>query len=200
MIAWLAGRLLSRTADAVVIEVSGVGYRVAVPLSTAAALPETGGDVSLHIHTSVREDALSLYGFATELERELFLLLTGISGIGPKLALAVLSGIAIGDLVAAVTAGDDAKLCTVPGVGRKTAARICLELKERIRQVAPEAHAALQARPAAAGPAADALSALMNLGYKRAPAEDAVKKALRRSPDLRVEDLVREALSELSRA
>lgn len=198
MIAWLTGRLHSRAADAVVIEVSGVGYRVAVPRSTIAALPESGGDVSLHIHTSLREDTLNLFGFATEQERDLFLLLTGVTGIGPKLALAVLSGIAAADLVLAVTRGDDEKLCSVPGVGRKTAARICLELKDKVRQVVPEVLSAPQAEPAA-GTAEDAVSALLNLGYKRPTAEEAVKKAFHRNPGIRVEDLVREALGEMGK-
>jgi Holliday junction DNA helicase RuvA len=199
MIAWLSGRLQRKTADGVIIDVAGVGYRVAVPLSTLGQLPETGEDISLHIHTYLREDTLSLYGFATELEKELFLMLTGVSGIGPKLALSVLSGLTVADFVAAVSAGEEGKLCSVPGVGKKTAARICLELKDKVRSILPEAARTSPASPAAAGPVDDAISALMNLGYKRAPAEDAVKRAAQHHADIRVEDLVRIALGDLSR-
>ena len=198
MIASLTGRLRRRTADGVVIDVAGVGYLVSVPLSTFNALPETGEDVSLHIHTYFREDTLSLFGFTTELEKDLFLVLTGVSGIGPKLALSVLSGLTVADLVSAVAAGDDGRLCAIPGVGKKTAGRICLELKDKVRSYLPQVHSAPQSVPAAADRVEDAISALVHLGYRRMQAEDAVKKAAQAHVDMRVEDLVRVVLGELA--
>jgi Holliday junction DNA helicase RuvA len=199
MIASLTGRLLRRTAETVVIDVAGVGYLVAIPKSTSAALPEPGEPVHLHIHTYLREDTLSLFGFATEMERELFLVLTGVSGIGPKLALAVLSGLSADMLAASIAGGDDAKLCAIPGVGKKTAARICLELKDKVRQLLPLHGQIVSPSAGPGGVDEDAVSALMNLGYKRPAAEDAVKRAGRNHPQLPVEGLIREALSELSR-
>jgi len=196
MIAWLRGSVQRKTADSVIIDVSGVGYLVNIPVSTLGAVPEPGDEISLHIHTHLREDSLSLFGFATELEKELFHLLLGISGIGPKLALSVLSGLAAPELLAAIGSSDDAKLCAIPGIGKKTAARLCLELKDKVRQLAPEAQ--LQTESGASvlsGHLDDAVSALVNLGYKRPVAEDAVKKIDQGRPALRIEDLIREALS-----
>ena len=200
MIARLTGRLLHRTADTVVIDVGGVGYEAAIPLSTSTILPEQGSEVTLHIHTHVREDSLSLYAFATELEKEVFRLLMGVSGIGPKLALSVLSGLSVRDLVASLGAGDDARLCAIPGFGKKTAARLCLELRDKARLLAPGAAAAARlAGDALPGPYEDAVSALVNLGYKRPAAEEAVQRAGRKVPDGRVEELIREALADLAR-
>jgi len=197
MIASLTGRLQRRSTDSIVVDVSGVGYLVTVPLTTLQALPEPGGDVSIYIHTYLREDTLSLYGFATEPERDLFLLLTGVSGIGPKLALSVLSGLSVPELIAAITAGDDTKLCAIPGVGKKTAGRICLELKDKVRHLIPGLHPVPHVVPAGADVVEDAISALINLGYKRAQAEEAVR-AVQHLPDQRVEDLVRVVLAKLS--
>jgi len=198
MIAWLRGSVQRKTADSVIIDVSGVGYLVAIPVSTLGAVPEPGGEISLHIHTHLREDSLSLFGFATELEKELFQLLLGVSGIGPKLALSVLSGLAAPDLLAAIGSSDDTKLCAIPGIGKKTAARLCLELKDKVRQLAPEAQLRTEAGASVlSGHLDDAVSALVNLGYKRPVAEDAVKKIDQGRPDLRIEDLIREALSTL---
>jgi len=198
MIAWLRGAVQRKTADSVIIDVSGVGYLVSIPVSTLGAVPEPGEEISLHIHTHLREDSLSLFGFATELEKGLFQLLLGVSGIGPKLALSVLSGLSAQDLLAAIGSSDDAKLCSIPGIGKKTAARLCLELKDKVRQLVPEAR--LQPGAGASvlsGHLDDAVSALVNLGYKRPVAEDAVKKIDQGRPDLRIEDLIREALSTL---
>ncbi len=198
MIAWLKGTVQRKTADSVIIDVSGVGYLVSIPVSTLGAVPGPGEEISLHIHTHLREDSLSLFGFFTELEKELFLLLLGVTGIGPKLALSVLSGLSVQDLVAAMGSSDDAKLCAIPGIGRKTAARMCLELKDKVRQIAPAGPApAGSGAPHPAGPIDDAVSALVNLGYKRQPAEDAVKRVHQGRPDIRIEDLIREALSML---
>ena len=198
MIAWLTGKLQRKAADFVIINVAGVGYQVAVPVSTLNAIAETGEEVTLHIHTHVREDSLSLFGFSTELEKDVFLLLMGISGIGPKLALTVLSGLSVQDLVAAIRTSDDSRLCGIPGIGKKTAARMCLELKDKVRQLAPEAQLRMGGGiPALSGHLDDAVSALVNLGYKRPVAEDAVKKTSQGRPELRLEDLIREALSML---
>ena len=198
MIAWLRGSVQRKTADSVIIDVSGVGYLVNIPVSTLGEVPEPGDQISLHIHTHLREDSLSLFGFATELEKELFQLLLGISGIGPKLALSVLSGLAAPDLLAAIGSSDDATLCAIPGIGKKTAARLCLELKDKVRQLAPEAQLRTGGgAPGLSGQLDDAVSALVNLGYKRPVAEDGVKKINQARPDLRLEDLIREALSVL---
>lgn len=198
MIAWLKGAVQRKTADSVILDVSGVGYLVSIPVSTLGAVPEPGEEVGLHIHTHLREDSLSLFGFATELEKDLFQLLLGVSGIGPKLALSVLSGHSAQDLLSAIGSSDDAKLCAIPGIGKKTAARLCLELKDKVRHLAPEAQ--LRSRGGESllsGQLDDAVSALVNLGYKRPVAEDAVKKTGQGRPDLRLEDLIREALSML---
>jgi holliday junction DNA helicase RuvA len=198
MIAWLRGLVQRKTADSVIIDVSGVGYLVNISVSTLGTVPEPGDEIGLHIHTHLREDSLSLFGFATELEKELFQLLLSVSGIGPKLALSVLSGLAAPDLLAAIGSSDDAKLRAIPGIGKKTAARLCLELKDKVRQLAPEAQLHTGAGVSAlSGHLEDAVSALVNLGYKRPVAEDAIKKIDQVRPDLRIEDLIREALSML---
>jgi Holliday junction DNA helicase RuvA len=199
MIASLTGKILRKAEDSVIIDVGGVGYLVSVPLSTLGSLPEAGGDASLLIHTHLREDAIHLYGFATDVEKNLFLVLVGVSGIGPKLALSVLSGLPAADLIAAIRGSEESRLCALPGIGRKTAARICLELKDKIRHLLPEAAAPQRPARVADGTVEDAVSALVNLGYKRASAEDAVQKAARARSGLRVEELIREALGELSR-
>ena len=179
MIAHLRGRILEKQPTRVVVDVAGVGYDVAVPLSTFYGLGEPGAEVALRVHTHVREDALALYGFATALELDLFNRLISISGIGPKLALAVLSGIEPPDLVAAIERGDVARLTAIPGVGKKTSERIVLELRDRLPRAHPVA-------AAAGGDGADRLvvrddllSALMNLGYHRPLAEKAVDAALK---------------------
>ena len=198
MIAHLRGRISEKYPNRIVVDVNGVGYDVAVPLSTFYGLGEPGGDIALRIHTHVREDALALYGFATALEQNLFERLIGISGIGPKLALAVMSGIEPLDLVRAIERGDLARLTAIPGVGKKTAERIVLELKDRL----PRA-------PAAAGPTDsgereapalrdDLLSALINLGYHRPLAEKAVETALKALGfDSGFERTLKQALREL---
>jgi len=198
MIAWLSGRLRRKSADSIIIDVGGVGYQVAIALSTFTSLPEPGGTVDLHIHTHLREDSLSLYGFSTEPERDLFLLLLGVSGIGPKLALAVLSGLSAADLVAAIRTGDDVRLRAIPGIGTKTAARMCLELKDKVRQLLPEAEGAARALTAGSPHQEDAVSALVSLGCKRLAAEEAVKKALRDHSGMRIEELIKRSLAELS--
>jgi Holliday junction DNA helicase RuvA len=201
VIARLRGKLLEKQPNRIVVDVSGVGYDVAVPLSTFYGLGEPGADVVLRVHTHVREDALALYGFATALELDLFERLISISGIGPKVALAVLSGIEPIELIGAVERGDLARLTAIPGVGKKTSERIVLELKDRL----PRAHvAAVAVSPdGAPEPSAvrdDLLSALMNLGYHRPLAERAVDAALKTAGrDAGFERTLRQALRELAK-
>jgi len=178
VIAHLRGRILEKQPTRVVLDVGGVGYDVAVPLSTFYGLGEPGSDIALRVHTHVREDALALYGFSTALELDLFNRLISISGIGPKLALAVLSGIEPPDLVGAIERGDLARLTAIPGVGKKTSERIVLELKDRLPR-AQVVEAADGAAVPATGLRDDLLSALMNLGYHRPLAEKAVDAALK---------------------
>jgi Holliday junction DNA helicase RuvA len=196
MIAWLTGKLQRKAADSVIINVGGVGYQVAVPVSTLNAIADPGEEVTLHIHTHVREDSLTLFGFSTELEKDVFLLLLGVSGIGPKLALTVLSGLSVQDLVTAIRSSDDSRLRGIPGIGRKTAARMCLELKEKVLQLAPDEAPRSPLPPSASSDDRDdAVSALVNLGYKRPVAEEAVDKVRIGRPDIRIEEMVREALT-----
>ena len=177
---------------------NGVGYDVAVPLSTFYGLGDAGAAIALRIHTVVREDALLLYGFATLLEQDLFERLIGISGIGPKVALAVLSGIEPLELVRAIERGDLARLTAIPGVGKKTSERIVVELKDRLP------HAQVVAIVAGAAPAPpalrdDVLSALTNLGYHRPLAEKAVAAAVQATPDGDFERTLKHALRELAK-
>ena len=200
MIAFLRGRILDKQPNRIVVDVNGVGYDVSVPLSTFYGLADLGGEIALRVHTHVREDALALYGFATRLEQDLFERLIGVSGIGPKVGLAVLSGIEPLDLIHAIERGDLARLTAIPGVGRKTSERIVLELKDRLPRV----------EVAAAGEAAvpfepplllrdDLLSALINLGYHRPLAEKAVEAAIKRTPDGDFERTLKQALRELAK-
>lgn len=178
MIAHLRGVLLEKRPNQAVVEAGGVGYDIAIPVSTYVALPEAGCEVRLRIHTHVREDAIALFGFLTAEEKFLFEKLIAVSGIGPKLAITVLSGLAAADLVAAIRAGEVQRLVRIPGVGKKTAERMILELREKL-----PASAEAGAKPAAEGRAAltaleqDALSALINLGCAAAAAETAIRKA-----------------------
>jgi len=198
MIALLRGRLAEKRPSRVVVDVAGVGYDVAVPFSTFYRLGEPGDEVALRIHTHVREDTLALYGFATVLEQQIFERLIGISGIGPKVALAVLSGIEVADLVRAVQTGDVARLTSIPGVGKKTAERIGLELKDRLPVATDIAAAADVARPAD-DLRGDLLSALANLGYHRPLAEKAVDAALKHLDRPTFEVALKQALRELAR-
>lgn len=196
MIASLTGRLKRKETDYLIVDVVGVGYQVFVPLSAYASLPEDGEEISLHIHTHLREDSLSLFGFLTEAEKNMFLLLMGVSGIGPKLALAVLSSLSVRDLSRAIQASDESKLCSIPGIGKKTAARMVLELKDKVKQLEPSTTFPSGA-VVMAGDGEDAVSALVNLGYKRQLAEEAVRKIQVERPRLPLETLIRETLNVL---
>jgi holliday junction DNA helicase RuvA len=194
VIAQLRGALVEKHPSRLIVEAGGVGYDVQVPLSTFYVLGEPGTPVTLRIHTHVREDVIALYGFATPLEQSLFERLISISGIGPKLALAVLSGIEPAELVKAIRLQDVARLTAIPGIGKKTAERIGLELKDRLP-------ASLQAAGAGPGSAApidqlrdDLLSALLNLGYQRAVAEKAIDRTLKASGPDGFEQALRDVL------
>ena len=198
MIAHLRGRILEKQPNRIVVDANGVGYDVSVPLSTFYELGDPGSEIALRIHTHVREDALSLYGFATRLEQELFERLISISGIGPKLALAVLSGIEPPELVRAIERADLARLTAIPGVGKKTSERIIVELKDRLPR-APAAPAGRGGEPERAAIKDDVLSALINLGYHRPLAEKAVDAAVKATPGGDFEPTLRQALRELAR-
>ena len=200
MIGHLRGRLGDKQPDRIVVDVNGVGYALHVPLSTFYVLGEQGAEVALRVHTHVREDTLALFGFATPLEQRIFERLIAVSGVGPRLALAVLSGIEPPDFVRAVKHGDVARLTKIPGVGKKTAERIGLELKDRLADAGHEP-AGGEGSGAAGGDGdhgADVLSALLNLGYHHAAAERALAAA-RRSGAAGFEQTLRQALRELAR-
>ena len=198
MIAFLRGRLLEKQPNRIVVDVQGVGYEVFVPLSTFYGMTEPGGDVTLRVHTHVREDTLALFGFATLNELQIFERLIAISGIGPKLGLAALSGIEPADLVTAVQRGDVARLTAIPGIGRKTAERIVLELKDRLPTMSIEAGAA-PAADAQGDLRTDLLSALLNLGYHRPLAERAVDSVIKAGGTANFETALKHALRALSR-
>jgi len=181
MIAMLSGKIAYKGISHIVVDVGGVGYRVFIPLTTFYVLPEAGEMVSLHIHTSVKEDAIHLFGFYTQQERELFQLMISVSGIGPKIAMGVLSGISAQELLEAISGGHVSKLITVPGVGRKMAERLILELKEKvIKKMAADSIPASDTRKNLSDAMReDVLSALVNLGYKQSTAKDAIDKAAR---------------------
>jgi holliday junction DNA helicase RuvA len=193
MIAHLRGRLLSKEPNRAIVEAAGVGYELTITIPTYSELPSPGTEVALHVHTHVREDALSLFGFLKVPEKQLFERLISVSGIGPKLAVTVLSGMSTEFLVAAIRGNDAAALTRIPGIGKKTAERMVLELRDK-----------LQALPSAAVAAAtpveeDVLSALVNLGYQSVLAEKAVAKVRANGQRHSFESLFREALAQLRR-
>lgn len=201
MIAFLRGRVLDKQPNRIIVDVAGVGYEVHVPLSTFYEVGDEGAEVSLRVYTHVREEALQLYGFLTDLERQVFERLIGISGIGPKLAIAVLSGMDSREVIAAIQRGDVVRLTGIPGIGKKTAERIVLELKDRLMQLASPAVAGVAPEVSSGDRLrADLLSALQNLGYHRPQAERAIDGALTASPDTPFEDALRGALRELMKA
>ena len=196
MIGQLRGRLTDKRPNQVLVDVGGVGYIVMVPLSTYATLGELHTEVTLLIHTHVREDALSLYGFLSSREKHFFEMLLSASGVGPTLALKILSGMSVEELVPAIRGSDLARLTKIPGVGRKTAERIVVELRDKLDAVTVEVE-----RPAASSPAgveADVVSALVNLGYETRAAESAVTDARRENGSGNFEKLLRASLHALS--
>ncbi|HVD77679.1 MAG TPA: Holliday junction branch migration protein RuvA [Vicinamibacteria bacterium] len=191
MIAQLRGQILRKGPQEVVVDVAGVGYRVAIPVSTFYRLGEPGSEVELRTYTHVREDTLALYGFLTGAEQDLFERLISVGGVGPRLAVNILSGIEVPDLVAALRTSDVSRLTRVPGVGKKTAERLIVELKDKMPPAVPEE---TPMAPAADRPKEDLLSALVNLGYSRGEVERGVDRALHEDGSGRFEDLLRRAL------
>lgn len=200
MIAHLKGILFKKTTQSIIIDVGGVGYEVSVPLSTFYSLPETDESVSLRIHTHVKDDSLTLFGFNTSLEKTLFLMLVSVSGIGPKLSVNILSGMGPQDLLEAIAHGDAMRLQAIPGIGKKTSERIALELKDRAFKALGEMDISPMPIPQGEDRLLinDALSALTNLGYPPKSAKMAIEKAKSRAKGMTLEDLIREALRILS--
>ena len=206
MIAHLSGTLLSKQATSVIVDVSGVGYEVTIPLSTFYDLEDLGSTVQLRIYTHVREDALQLYGFKTARERELFLKIISVTGIGPKLGITLLSGMSADEMIASIRNNNLARLTLIPGVGRKTAERLILELREKVAELSSaQLEEEYGAKPGAGAEStedsvrSDALSALLNLGYQRNGAEKAIDAALSEGGDITVESVLRRSLKKLAR-
>lgn len=193
MIAHLRGKLLAKHPNKAVVETAGVGYDVTISVPTFSDLPGTGGDVALHIHTHVREDTIALYGFLRSPEKTLFEKLITVSGIGPKLAITILSGMAADEMVNAIRGNDIARLTRIPGIGKKTAERMVLELRDKLPV---EKHGEMAATPALTPVEEDVLSALVNLGYQRAAAEKAMSTVSRNG---QFDNMFRQALTALSK-
>jgi Holliday junction DNA helicase RuvA len=191
MISRLRGKLIEKEPARVVIDVNGVGYEVFVPVTTFAAMPENGSEVSLDIYTHVREDIIALYGFSSRQERRVFERLISISGIGPRLAVTILSGGSVEGLVGAIRRGDLARLTAIPGVGKKTAERIVIELRDKLQDVTEEAP-----KPTVE---VDVMSALENLGYPRAMVEAAVRRAVDGDAEASFEVLFKRTLQILTK-
>jgi Holliday junction DNA helicase RuvA len=204
MIAHLSGTLLSKQATSVIVDVAGVGYEVNIPLSTFYDLEDTGSTVQLRIYTHVKEDALQLYGFKTTRERDLFINFISVSGIGPKLGIALLSGMSADELIASIKSNNLARLTLIPGVGRKTAERLIVDLREKMTALSAaqlEEETGVKADAAEVSSAdsvrAQALSGLMNLGYQRSAAEKAIDSALSEGGDISVESILKRSLRKL---
>jgi Holliday junction DNA helicase RuvA len=202
MIARISGLIVYKSVQAITLDVHGIGYRVFVPLTTFYELPETGQPITLHIHTHVKEDAINLFGFHTLEERNMFQVMISVSGIGPRLAMNILSGISVGDLTDAITSGNLRRLLNIPGVGRKMAERLVLELKDKVLkldrgQVPPGDRAAPRSREEEVKE--DALSALINLGYKSSAAREVIEKIMKDKTEIPALDLLlKSALQQLS--
>lgn len=203
MIAFLSGKLLEKEANSVIVDVGGVGYEVTIPLSTFYELGDVGSDVNLRIFTLVREDILQLFGFKTVRERELYLKLISVQGIGAKSGIAMLSGMSADEIVAAIRTENLVRLTSIPGVGRKTAERLVVELRDKIGELAAgvSEKASTQAAAAIGTEAAfdDALSALVNLGYQKQAAEKALQQVVKDGGEMNVQKLLRQALQRLAK-
>jgi Holliday junction DNA helicase RuvA len=208
MIAYLSGILLSKQATSAIVDVGGVGYEVAIPLSTFYELGDAGSPVKLRIYTHVREDAIQLFGFKTARERELFLQLISVNGVGPGLAIKLLSGMNADEMIASIRTNNLVRLVAIPGVGRKTAERLVVDLRDKIAALSsPALEEEFAAKAAAAGGPVtedsirnDAMSALANLGYQKVAAEKAVKTAIDEGGELSVEVILRRSLRSLAKA
>ncbi len=203
MIAYLSGKLLEKDANVVIIDVNGVGYEVSIPLSTFYELGEIGADVSLRVQTIVREDAFQLFGFKTVREKELFLLLISVSGIGPKSAITALSGMSADEIISAIRTNNLVRLNAIPGVGKKTAERIVIELRDKITKLSVIAGEEMKSEgiPMSSGDVVldDAISALTNLGYQRAAAEKTLNQAMQEGTEMSVQKLLRRGLQLLAK-
>jgi Holliday junction DNA helicase RuvA len=203
LIAHITGKLIQKQPNSVIVDVGGVGYELTVPLSTFYGLGDPGAEVSLRAYTYVREDALQLFGFRTEREKRLFLLLISVSGIGPKLAVTALSGMSAEELIHAIRTENLAKLVGVPGVGKKTAERMLVELKDKVSALSsPEMEEQLKAGAIiSVGDAMreDLISALINLGYQKAAAEKAVSATLKENPDASFEAALKTSLRKMAK-
>jgi len=201
MIAHLSGKLLEKQANTVIVDVGGVGYEVTIPLSTFYEIGEPGTDIELRIYTHVREDAIQLFGFKTTRERDLYLKLISVQGIGSKSGVTMLSGMSADEIVSAIRSNDLGRLTAIPGVGRKTAERLVIELRDKVGDLAAAAAASSMASDELPADAVfdDALSALVNLGYQRAAAERALKKVTQEGADMSVQKLLRRSLQVLAK-
>lgn len=203
MIAFLSGKLLEKQANSVIVDVAGVGYEVTIPLSTFYELGEVGSDVQLRIYTHVREDAIQLFGFKTARERDLYLKLISVQGVGARSGITMLSGMNADEIIAAIRTDDLAKLTAIPGVGRKTAERLVVELRDKVGDLAPDVSPGARAVSAqtSGGEAVfdDALSALVNLGYQKNAAEKALQQSLKEGTEMNVQKLLRAALQRLAK-
>ncbi len=198
MIAQIRGQLVETRPGVVIVETQGIGYQVFVSLSTFYDLPEATQGVRLHTYTHVREDLLQLFGFSTFLEKEIFQILIGVSGIGPKLALNILSGIAPAELIASLQSEDVARLTQIPGVGRKTAERLVFDLKEKIGKIAVRGETAKEEKGKKGQVVDDVVSALVNLGYRRNQADSVVEQVWRQRPEASLEEILKESLRALA--
>ncbi len=198
MIAQIRGQVIEKRPGSVIVETQGIGYQVFVSLSTFYDLPEASQTVRLHTYTHVREDILQLFGFSTFLEKEIFQILIGVSGIGPKLALNILSGIAPTELVASLQAEDVARLTAIPGVGRKTAERLVFDLKEKIGKIAVREETPKEEKKKKDQLVEDVVSALVNLGYRKNQAEAVVEEVWRQRPESSLEEILKESLRALA--
>jgi len=196
MIAHLRGKLLAKQPNQVIVETGGVGYDVTITVPTFTELPQVGVEIALHIHTIVREDVLALYGFGRPEEKQLFEKLISVSGIGPKLAVTILSGMPADEMVAAIRGSDVARLTKIPGIGKKTAERMVLELRDKLPSLGAEAVTHI---PSLSAIDEDVLSALVNLGYQRLAAEKAVKQVNHNGEGKPFESVFREAITVLSK-
>jgi Holliday junction DNA helicase RuvA len=207
MIAHLSGKILAKQATSVILDVGGVGYEVTIPLSTCYDLEDAGESIQLRIYTHVREEALQLFGFKTARERELFLQLISVSGIGPKLGITMLSGMSADEIIASIRSNNLARLTSIPGVGRKTAERLVIELRDKIAALSSPAleeefaggNGARSAAQTEDAVRDDALSALLNFGYQKASAEKAITTAIQEGGDITVEVILRRALRLLAK-
>ena len=203
MIAQITGKLLLKNPNCIIVDVGGVGYELNVPLSTFYDLGEIGSETSLRVYTHVREDTLQLFGFRTESEKKLFLLLMTVSGIGPKLAITVLSGLSAEELIQAIRQNDLARLVSIPGVGKKTAERMLVELKDKVASLAPpgleEKMASGVSTVGGDSFREDLISALINLGYAKALVEKSVLGLLRETPEMSFETALKQSLRMLSK-